>query len=165
MRQRAMIASALAAGPRLLIADEPTTALDVTLQAQLLELLARLLQARGMGLLLISHDLGLVAERCDEVVVLYAGRTVERGPTRAVFERPAHPYTAGLIASTPRLGQARSRLQEIPGAVPDLAAVPSGCRFHPRCPRAEPRCAEVEPAWEARPGGRWLRCHLPLEGG
>jgi peptide/nickel transport system ATP-binding protein len=164
MRQRAMIAAALAAGPRLLIADEPTTALDVTLQAQLLELLGRLRAARGMGLLLISHDLGLVAETCDEVVVLYAGRSVERGPTRALFERPAHPYTAGLIASAPVLGQPRARLQEIPGTVPDLAALPSGCRFRTRCPLAQPRCAEQEPGWQAVGEGRWHRCHFPLPG-
>jgi peptide/nickel transport system ATP-binding protein len=164
MRQRAMIAAALAGGPGLLVADEPTTALDVTLQAQLMELLGRLVRARGMGLLLISHDLGLVAERCDEVAVLYAGRLVERGPVGQVFEHPAHPYTAGLVASSPRLGDARERLQEIAGAVPDLAALPPGCRFSPRCPLAQARCRQQEPAWQPGDGERGHRCHFPLGG-
>ncbi len=165
LRQRVIIAAALACAPELVIADEPTTALDVTIQAQILELLARLQKARGMSVLLISHDLGLVAETCDEVVVMYAGRTVERGAARAVFETPAHPYTAGLIASSPLLGRAEGRLKEIPGVVPDLRALPSGCRFRDRCPRAEARCAAEEPAWQARTDGRLHRCHFPAEAG
>jgi peptide/nickel transport system ATP-binding protein len=163
-RQRVMIAAALACGPALLIADEPTTALDVTLQAQLMELLTRLRLARGMGLLLISHDLALVAEHCDQVVVLYAGRMVERGPTRQVFERPAHPYTAGLVACSPRLGQGPARLPALPGTAPDRSALPSGCRFRPRCALAQARCAEEEPAWQVRGDGRGHRCHFPLQG-
>jgi len=163
MRQRVIIAAALACAPQLVIADEPTTALDVTIQAQIMELLVSLQKSRGMGMLLISHDLGLIAESCDEVVVMYAGRTVERGPTRAVFDSPAHPYTAGLIASTPLLGREETRLREIPGVVPELRALPSGCRFRDRCPKAEANCAAEEPKWVVREDGRWHRCHFPAE--
>jgi peptide/nickel transport system ATP-binding protein len=135
MRQRVMIAMALVNDPKLLIADEPTTALDVTVQAQILELLARLQEERGMAIVLITHDLGIVAELADEVAVMYAGRIVERAPTETIFAAPEHPYTWGLLQSIPRLEQHRSgELVAIPGRPPSLINVPSGCRFHPRCP-------------------------------
>ena len=161
MRQRVMIAIALACRPELVIADEPTTALDVTIQAQILELLGRLRRERGTSLLLITHDLGLVAESCDDVVVLYAGRVVERGPAAEVLRAPLHPYTAGLLASTPVPGSGAGRLTEIPGTVPDLRALPAGCRFRDRCPGAQARCADEEPALVAI-GTRAHRCHFPL---
>jgi len=148
MRQRVMIAMALACEPRLLIADEPTTALDVTIQAQILELLARLRRELGMAVLLITHDLGLVAEFADAVVVMYAGRVVERGPTASLFAAPRHPYTRGLLRSVPSYGdnlRAR-RLPTIAGMVPDLRALPSGCRFRDRCDAAQDRCKAEEPA-------------------
>jgi oligopeptide/dipeptide ABC transporter ATP-binding protein len=145
MRQRVMIAIALACRPRLLIADEPTTALDVTIQAQILDLLTNLRAQLGMALLLVTHDLGIVAERADEIAVMYAGRLVERGPVAAVFARPLHPYTAALLRSLPRLGASVARLQTIPGNVPPLSALPSGCRFRDRCALAIPACAETVP--------------------
>jgi oligopeptide/dipeptide ABC transporter ATP-binding protein len=146
MRQRVMIAMALACEPALLIADEPTTALDVTIQAQILELLRRLQQELGMSVLLITHDLGLVAEYSDHVVVMYAGRVVETAPVRTIFEDPRHPYTRGLLGSLPRVGQPRgSRLVTIEGMVPDLRRLPPGCRFAGRCPMAIPACREKEP--------------------
>ncbi|MES2124729.1 MAG: ABC transporter ATP-binding protein [Gemmatimonadota bacterium] len=148
MRQRVMLAIALAGEPELLIADEPTTALDVTVQAQMLELLDALRQARGMTVLLITHDLGIVAGRADRVLVMYAGRVVERAPTAALFAAPAHPYTRGLFASIPRLEQAVSRLTPIPGTVPPPDQWPGGCRFHPRCPVAVPKCAVHQPRLE-----------------
>jgi len=135
MRQRVMIAMALACEPRLLIADEPTTALDVTIQAQILKLMRQLQQDRGTSILFITHDLGVVAEMADEVLIMYAGKVVERGPVRAIFARPAHPYTRGLIASIPSLDSHRgTMLATIEGSVPGLRDLPSGCRFHPRCP-------------------------------
>ncbi len=148
MRQRVMIAMALACEPRLLIADEPTTALDVTIQAQIMELLGRLRRELGMAVLLITHDLGLVAEFADDVAVMYAGRVVERGPTAALFAAPRHPYTRGLLRSVPSYGanlQAR-RLPTIAGMVPDLRKLPPGCRFGDRCDVRQPRCTEAEPA-------------------
>jgi peptide/nickel transport system ATP-binding protein len=162
MRQRVMIAMALACEPRLLIADEPTTALDVTIQAQILALLASLRQRLGMAVMLITHDLGVVAEFVDEVVVMYAGRVVERAPVRALFARPLHPYTQGLLRSVPSYGDnARAaRLPTIPGVVPDLRRLPSGCRFRDRCDRAFERCREHEPQLGARGGDRLVRCHL-----
>ncbi len=133
MRQRAMIAMALACRPALLIADEPTTALDVTIQAQILDLLRGLQAETGMSVLFITHDLGVVAEIADEVYVMYAGRIVERGPTRELFAKPCHPYTRGLLRCTPRMEERRERLEVIAGSPPDPARFPSGCRFHPRC--------------------------------
>jgi oligopeptide/dipeptide ABC transporter ATP-binding protein len=145
MRQRVLIAMALAAEPELLIADEPTTALDVTVQAQILELLDRLRAARGMAVLLISHDLGIVAGRADRVLVMYAGRIVESATTPQLFAHPAHPYTRGLFASIPRLDAATTRLTPIRGTVPRPDQWPDGCRFNPRCPVAIPRCLTQRP--------------------
>jgi peptide/nickel transport system ATP-binding protein len=146
MRQRIMIAIALAAEPELLVADEPTTALDVTVQAQILELLDHLRTSRGMAVLLITHDLGIVAGRADRVMVMYAGRLVERAGTRALFATPTHPYTRGLFDSLPRLDDESGRLQPIAGNVPPPERWPSGCRFHPRCPLRIARCeTEVPP--------------------
>ncbi len=140
MRQRVMIAMALALEPALLIADEPTTALDVTIQAQVLDLIQGLARDAGTAVLLITHDLGVVAEMCDDVGVMYAGQLVETAPVAKVFEAPEHPYTAGLLGALPRLDDARSRLATIKGAVPSLAGLAEGCRFAPRCPFAETRC-------------------------
>ncbi|MGE0868879.1 MAG: ABC transporter ATP-binding protein [Kofleriaceae bacterium] len=171
MRQRVMIAMALACKPDLLIADEPTTALDVTIQAQILELLKSLQRELGMSILLITHDLGVVAETCDEVVVMYAGRVVERGPTAALFSSPRHHYTAGLLRSLPSYGQEhtpyreqniRSRLVEIKGMVPSLDALPKGCKFVDRCPAAQQRCRDEEPAL-IQLGASRVRCHFPVE--
>jgi oligopeptide/dipeptide ABC transporter ATP-binding protein len=145
MRQRVLIAMALAAEPELLIADEPTTALDVTVQAQILELLDRLRAARGMAVLLISHDLGIVAGRADRVLVMYAGRIVESATTPQLFAHPAHPYTRGLFASIPRLDATTTRLTPIRGTVPRPDQWPDGCRFNPRCPVAIPRCLTQRP--------------------
>jgi peptide/nickel transport system ATP-binding protein/oligopeptide transport system ATP-binding protein len=140
MRQRVMIAMALACAPDLLIADEPTTALDVTVQAQILDLLRDLQQQTGMAIILITHDLGVVAEMADEVAVMYAGRVVERAPGAAIFDDPQHPYTLGLLGSIPRLEHDRDRLLTIEGAVPPPFALPRGCRFHPRCVFAAAAC-------------------------
>jgi oligopeptide/dipeptide ABC transporter ATP-binding protein len=146
MRQRVMIATAIALKPRLLIADEPTTALDVTVQAQIVELLTELRDERGMALLFITHDLGVVAPIADEVAVMYAGRVVERGPTRSVYDQPFHPYTAGLLRSLPDMAEGRDRLLPINGNPPDLRSVPPGCAFAPRCPYAIQECrAQVPP--------------------
>jgi len=163
MRQRVMIAMALCCDPELLIADEPTTALDVTVQAQILELLRGLQRSRQMSMALITHDLGVVAETCDEVAVMYAGRVVERAPVGDIFRRPAHPYTAGLLRSIPRLEGERERLWAIPGAVPALGAWPSGCRFRDRCDRATEICARVDPPLEPRREGQLAACHHPVE--
>jgi len=145
MRQRVMIAMALVCHPKVLIADEPTTALDVTIQAQILELLDRLQEELGMAVLLITHDLGIVAGHADRVVVMYAGRVVETASTTALFDRPTHPYTEGLMAAVPRIDAPRSRLHAIPGQVPAATAWPAGCRFHPRCPYAWDKCVAEEP--------------------
>jgi oligopeptide/dipeptide ABC transporter ATP-binding protein len=149
MRQRVMIAMALACGPKLLIADEPTTALDVTVQAQILELLKELQDRFGMAILLITHDLGVVAEAAHRVVVMYAGRVVEHATARELFARPRHPYTAGLFRSQPRL-HSEEALRPIEGTVPDALHFPPGCRFHPRCPYAMPVCSEKTPPLVAR---------------
>jgi peptide/nickel transport system ATP-binding protein len=149
MRQRAMIAMALVNDPRLLIADEPTTALDVTVQAQILELLARLQAERGMAIVLVTHDLGIVAELADAVAVMYAGRIVEHAPTQTIFDAPEHPYTWGLLQSIPRLEHPRSEdLVAIPGLPPSLIAAPAGCRFNPRCPYVRAAHRRVEPTLE-----------------
>ncbi len=160
MRQRAMIAMALACQPRLLIADEPTTALDVTIQAQILELMKELQAQLAMAIVFITHDLGVVAEMADRVVVMYASQVVETGPVADIFERPRMPYTAGLLKSIPRLGGAglRGRLDTIPGQVPILARLPSGCRFRPRCAHAIPACAAAVPDLRPLGPGREVRC-------
>jgi oligopeptide/dipeptide ABC transporter ATP-binding protein len=146
MRQRVMIAMALACNPRLLIADEPTTALDVTIQAQILELMRALRAELGTAIILITHDLGVVAELADDVIVMYAGKVVERCPAASLFAEPQHPYTIGLLGSIPRLHLEQERLSAIEGIVPDAAAFPQGCRFHPRCPFAVEKCrAEIPP--------------------
>jgi oligopeptide/dipeptide ABC transporter ATP-binding protein len=145
LRQRVMLAIALANGPRLLIADEPTTALDVTIQAQILELLTQLRRDLGMAILLISHDLQMVAEFCDRVAVMYAGRIIEEAPAERLFAAPLHPYTAGLLAARPSLSEAGGRLATIPGQVPAPGRRPSGCAFRARCGRAMPRCAWDQP--------------------
>jgi oligopeptide/dipeptide ABC transporter ATP-binding protein len=145
MRQRVMIAMALACHPAILIADEPTTALDVTIQAQILELLKRLQRELGMAVLLITHDLGVVAETADRVAVMYAGQVVEYCSVRAAFKHALHPYTAGLQASLPKLGVKQASLRVIPGNVPNPARFPAGCRFHPRCPVAQERCLKDPP--------------------
>ncbi|MCW2834607.1 MAG: transporter ATP-binding protein [Nocardioides sp.] len=166
MRQRALIAMALACEPRLLIADEPTTALDVTIQAQILALLKELVEETGTALIMITHDLGVVAGLCDEVNVLYAGRIVERGDRHRLFARPRHPYTHGLLASIPRLDSPRGeRLNPVPGSVTDNLPWTSACAFAPRCPNALDICRTVTPAWEIEPSGRGLRCHNPVDQG
>ena len=162
MRQRVMIAMALANEPDLLIADEPTTALDVTIQAQILELLLELRDRLGMGMVLVTHDLGVVAEVADRVVVMYAGQVVEEGPVEALFDRPAHPYTRGLLAAIPRPDQKAGRLAVIPGTVPAPTHWPDGCRFRPRCPYAWDRCHEQPALLDAGPGQR-ARCWLVEE--
>jgi oligopeptide/dipeptide ABC transporter ATP-binding protein len=145
MRQRVLLAMALACEPRLLVADEPTTALDVTVQAQILELLLQLRDRHRMGILLVTHDLGIVAETCERVVVMYAGRVVETGPVEAIFRTPRHPYTRGLLGSLPRVGDRRTRLRPIKGMVPAATAWPTGCRFRERCSRAWERCLKEPP--------------------
>jgi oligopeptide/dipeptide ABC transporter ATP-binding protein len=161
MRQRVMIAMALSCNPKVLIADEPTTALDVTIQAQILELMRELQQAYGMAIILITHDMGVVAENADRVIVMYAGRKVEEADVEDLFERPAHPYTRGLLASIPHLDETdktRTRLNEIKGIVPSLVKLPAGCTFAPRCAHATDRCrAEVPPLEEAW-RGHWVAC-------
>jgi len=150
MRQRVVIALALAAGPKLVIADEPTTALDVSIQAQVIALLKRLCREHGTAVMLITHDMGVVAEACDRVAVMYAGRIVEIGSTRAVIHSPAHPYTVGLMGSIPAIDQPRERLLQIDGAMPRLNAIPAGCAFNPRCPKVFDRCRVERP--ELLPG-------------
>ncbi|MFZ4756769.1 MAG: ABC transporter ATP-binding protein [Burkholderiaceae bacterium] len=158
-RQRVTIAAALACGPDLLIADEPTTALDVTIQAQILDLIADLVAERGMALILISHDLGVVAENVDRMLVMYGGQIVEQGPTPVVFARRAHPYTRGLFGARPRLGGARGeRLATIPGTVPDLIDLPAGCPFADRCTRVIPACRAAPPPEVALGDGHGARC-------
>jgi oligopeptide/dipeptide ABC transporter ATP-binding protein len=161
MRQRVMIAMALSCQPRLLIADEPTTALDVTIQAQILELLRKLQRERGMSILLITHDLGVVAENADVVAVMYASKIVEVATVEDLFDSPQHPYTEGLFKSVPTLGSHKTRLDTISGAVPNPARFPTGCKFHPRCPRmnGDPLCASAEPMLREVTPGHWAACH------
>jgi peptide/nickel transport system ATP-binding protein len=160
MRQRVMIAIAMANDPELLIADEPTTALDVTVQAQIMELLQRLQAERRMGLMLISHDLGVVGDIADEVAIMYAGRICERGPVDAVFDMPHHPYTHGLLASLPQIDRTVDKLVAIPGSLPSLAARPAGCRFHPRCAHAQEICKRAEPELRSVASGAIAACHF-----
>ena len=164
MRQRVMIAMALACDPRLLIADEPTTALDVTLQAQILDLMRELKAESGAAIILITHDLGVVAEVCDDVAVMYAGEVVERAGVDALFATPQHPYTVGLLGSIPRLDRRSSHLATIEGMVPNMAALPEGCRFAARCPFAEAVCSMAPPPLAEVSPGHWSRCiRAPLQ--
>lgn len=162
MRQRVMIAIALACSPKLLIADEPTTALDVTIQAQILRLLKELRQKTGMAIILITHDLGVVAEMADEVVVMYAGKVMECGSVHDIFERPSHPYTKGLMDCIPKLSGQRQRLTTIEGTVPKLGGFPAGCRFSTRCPYCTDQCRSIQPEKMGKDGHFWL-CHLAPE--
>ena len=164
MRQRAMIATALACNPEILIADEPTTALDVTIQAQILDLMMRLKEEFGAAIMMITHDLGVIARISQRIIVMYAGKIVEAGPTAVFFESPAHPYTRGLLKSIPRLGErsrlGRTRLQEIKGIVPSIFDLPPGCSFNPRCSEAMPICSqEAPPLFDVGDGHR-VRCWL-----
>ena len=159
-RQRVMIAMALILSPELLIADEPTTALDVTVQRQILDLMLELTRARGTAIVLVTHNLGVVAQTADAVAVMYSGRLVEKSPVAALFAEPLHPYTRGLLASLPRLDAPKRGLTPIPGMVPSLFARPDGCHFHPRCPRAFAPCRRDIPPLTARPDGRQVRCWL-----
>ena len=165
MRQRAMIAMALACNPKVLIADEPTTALDVTIQAQILAIILDLQRKLGTAVILITHDLGVVAETAQRVIVMYAGRKVEEASVDDLFAHPQHPYTRGLMASIPRLAvmlgadeTAAERLQEIPGMVPALSDLPAGCTFAPRCPYAQDRCLQAFPDYEEKKPGHWAAC-------
>ncbi|MEE2777344.1 MAG: ABC transporter ATP-binding protein [Acidobacteriota bacterium] len=165
-RQRAMIAMALACQPDLLLADEPTTALDVTIQAQILELLDQLRHELELAVLLITHDLSVVAETCDRALVMYSGRIVEEGPVQRLFREPAHPYTQGLLGSLPRLGQPaeRGKLPQIPGQIPDPAERPGGCAFHPRCPKVLEQCGDALPAPMELASDQRVSCFLFGEG-
>lgn len=159
-RQRVMIAMALVGKPKILIADEPTTALDVTIQAQILDLMENLKQKTGTSILFITHDLGVVAEVCDDVVVMYSGRVVEKGDVRSIFASPSHPYTRGLLASIPKLGECAEELESIPGNVPNPKYMPQGCKFAPRCSCAFDKCREEEPGFYDVGEGHMSRCWL-----
>jgi peptide/nickel transport system ATP-binding protein len=167
MRQRVMIAMALACNPKLLIADEPTTALDVTIQAQILDLMADLKNKIGAAIVLITHDLGVVAEVAERVMVMYAGRKVEEAPVKELFANPLHPYTQGLLGAVPKLGASidghSTRLKEIPGLVPSLKNKIQGCVFASRCPLAKGPCHEIAPAMQMREGGHQVACHFAGE--
>ncbi len=160
MLQRVMIAMALSCRPEVLIADEPTTALDVTIQAQILSLMLQMKDKTGTAIIIITHDLGVVAETCDRVAVMYAGLIVERGPVQAIFDEPLHPYTEGLLASLPGQHETGDELRTIDGLVPDLIRPPYGCRFHPRCPIAEKVCQEKVPELLEKSDGRAVSCHF-----
>ncbi len=163
MRQRVMIAMGLLNNPDLLVADEPTTALDVTTQAQILSLIKRLRTEFDSAIILITHDLGVVAETCDNVLVMYAGQVAEQGPVDSIFDRPSHPYTWGLMGCLPRLNFGASRLRSIPGSPPSLLQPPPGCSFHPRCPYAMPICGHARPVLEQVESGfgpHFTACHL-----
>lgn len=163
-----MIAMALACNPELILADEPTTALDVTIQAQILELMAELQQSLFTSILLITHNLSIVAEYAHRVIVMYSGKIVEEAPVVPMFEQPLHPYTTGLLGSIPKLGAkaagGKQRLSEIPGTVPSLNDLPKGCSFHPRCSRAREVCREAEPGLFQIPPGRRVACWAMIEG-
>ena len=159
-RQRVMIAMALVCKPEILIADEPTTALDVTIQAQILDLMNQLKKETGTSILFITHDLGVVAEVCDDVAVMYCGRVVERGDVKTIFANPSHPYTKGLLGSIPRLGDAGKELKSIPGNVPNPKYMPKGCKFEPRCPYASEKCREEEPGFFQIEEDHISRCWL-----
>ncbi len=160
MRQRVMIAMGISCEPDLLIADEPTTALDVTIQAQILDLLDELRERHGMSVLIITHNLGIVAERADSVAVMYASRIAEMADSKDLFENPLHPYTVGLLESIPKLGEQKERLSAIPGNVPNPLNFPEGCKFHPRCPvcKGDPRCLKIEPQLEEKEPGHTVAC-------
>jgi oligopeptide/dipeptide ABC transporter ATP-binding protein len=163
MRQRVMIAMALSCNPRILLADEPTTALDVTIQAQILDLMSKLKDELGTAIIMITHDLGLIAETCKRVVVMYAGKVVEEAPVEEIFANPMHPYTIGLLGSIPKLRTSsaaaeQGRLEEIPGIVPSLHRLPTGCTFNPRCPKVFGMCAESEPELKELSPGHFARC-------
>lgn len=162
MRQRVVIALALCAEPSLVIADEPTTALDVSVQAQIISLLKRLCRERGTAVMLVTHDMGVIAEAVDRVAVMYAGRLVELGPVREVLTNPVHPYTAGLMASTPLASKGLARLNQIPGAMPRLDNLPAGCAFNPRCPRVQDKC-KIDPRPTIEGCGGRAACWFPME--
>jgi oligopeptide/dipeptide ABC transporter ATP-binding protein len=164
MRQRVMIAMALSCHPQIMIADEPTTALDVTIQAQILDLIGRLKEETGMAMLLITHDLAVVAEICRQVVVMYAGKLVERAEVAELFARPAHPYTVGLFKSLPKIGGRQGTLRPIPGVVPSLLNLPPGCAFQDRCFNADGECRR-DPVWHEVAPGHQIRCWHPVGGG
>ncbi len=161
MRQRVVIALALCAEPELVIADEPTTALDVSVQAQIIDVLKDICAERGAAVMLITHDMGVIAETADRIAVLYAGRMAEIGPVADVIQRAEHPYTQGLMGSIPTLTQVTDRLTQIPGAMPRLNAIPPGCAFNPRCPKVMDRCRSERPELMSRPGSRKVACWLP----
>lgn len=163
MKQRIAVARALSCDPDLLIADEPTTALDVTTQAQMLELMKNLKTKLDMSMILITHDMGIVAETCDRVTVLYAGQVCETGTVEQVFENPKHPYTEALLTSVPHLAMRKEKLSVIPGNIPNLIEPPSGCRFHPRCQYAQQVCIDKVPELEPLGDGRWVHCHRAKE--
>lgn len=162
LRQRVMIAMAMACEPQLLIADEPTTALDVTIQAQILRLVERLRRERGASVLLITHNMGVVAQLCDEVSVMYAGQIVEQAETKALFQAPLHPYTQGLLAAIPSTEGTAERLRTIPGTVPDLNEMPQGCRFYPRCSKRQDSCQETVPPLLEVDSGHFVRCPVAV---
>ncbi|MCV6597629.1 MAG: ABC transporter ATP-binding protein [Mangrovicoccus sp.] len=162
MRQRVVIALALCAEPDLLIADEPTTALDVSVQAQIIALLKRLCRERGMAVMLVTHDMGVIAEAADRVAVMYAGRLAELGPVAEVLRAPRHPYTHGLMGATPLAAKGQARLNQIPGAMPRLDALPQGCAFHPRCPKAGPACSFSAPTPMRMSADHSASCHFPM---
>ena len=164
MKQRAMIAMALACNPKLVIADEPTTALDVMVQAQILDLLEELQKKLALSLILITHNLSVIAEACDRVYIMYAGKIVEFGSVEDIFEKPLHPYTEGLLGCFPNIASGERRLHYIPGVPPALLSPPGGCRFHPRCPYAKEICKRVEPPLIEVERGRFVACHLQGEG-
>ena len=165
MRQRVMIAIAIACNPKLLIADEPTTALDVTIQAQILDLLRHIKAERNMAIMLITHDLGVVAEMCDRVIVMYAGKVVEQADVQDIFRNPTHPYTKGLLQSMPKLDRREKRLYSIPGTVPSIELMPAGCRFAARCEHATLKCVEQEPGLLPVSDNHHSRCWLVEQGG